>query len=52
MLELVQKRAMREAQHMMARDLGVPEISLKLIHSTITTVRSVRARTIGKRSSG
>jgi cell division protein FtsA len=39
MLELVQKRAMREAQHAMARELGVPELTLKLIHSTITTVR-------------
>jgi cell division protein FtsA len=38
-LELVQKRAMREAMHMMGQELGVPEISLKLIHSTITTVR-------------
>ncbi|HEV3232443.1 MAG TPA: cell division FtsA domain-containing protein [Candidatus Dormibacteraeota bacterium] len=38
-LELVQKRAMREASHMMAEELGMPEVSLKLIHSTITTVR-------------
>ena len=39
MLELVQKRAMREATHMMGQELGVPEVSLKLIHSTITTVK-------------
>jgi cell division protein FtsA len=38
-LELVQKRAMREASHQMGQELGIPEISLKLIHSTITTVR-------------
>jgi cell division protein FtsA len=38
-LELVQKRAMREAGHMVAEELGMPEVSLKLIHSTITTVR-------------
>jgi cell division protein FtsA len=38
-LELVQKRAMREASHMMAAELGVPDVNLKLIHSTITTVR-------------
>ena len=38
-LELVQKRAMREASHQMASELGVPDVSLKLIHSTITTVR-------------
>ena len=38
-LEMVQKRAMREAAHQMASELGVPEVSLKLIHSTITTVR-------------
>jgi len=38
-LELVQKRAMREAMHLMGLELGVPEVNLKLIHSTITTVR-------------
>jgi cell division protein FtsA len=38
-LELVQKRAMREASHLMGLELGIPEVSLKLIHSTITTVR-------------
>jgi cell division protein FtsA len=38
-LELVQKRAMREASHQMGQELGIPELSLKLIHSTITTVR-------------
>ena len=38
-LELVQKRAMREASHQMAAELGVSDVSLKLIHSTITTVR-------------
>jgi cell division protein FtsA len=38
-LEMVQKRAMREATHLMGQELGVPEVSLKLIHSTITTVR-------------
>jgi cell division protein FtsA len=38
-LEMVQKRAMREAAHLMGEELGVPEVSLKLIHSTITTVR-------------
>jgi cell division protein FtsA len=38
-LELVQKRAMREASHLMGEELGIPEVSLKLIHSTITTVR-------------
>jgi cell division protein FtsA len=30
---------MREAAHLMGEELGVPEVSLKLIHSTITTVR-------------
>jgi cell division protein FtsA len=38
-LELVQKRAMREAAHAMGQELGIPEVNLKLIHSTITTVR-------------
>ena len=38
-LEMVQKRAMREARHMMGVELGIDEIDLKLIHSTITTVR-------------
>ncbi|HEV3235303.1 MAG TPA: cell division FtsA domain-containing protein [Candidatus Dormibacteraeota bacterium] len=38
-LELVQKRAMREASHAMGLELGIPEVNLKLIHSTITTVR-------------
>ncbi|MHB8510048.1 MAG: cell division FtsA domain-containing protein [Candidatus Dormibacteria bacterium] len=38
-LELVQKRAMREASHLMSEELGMPEVDLKLIHSTITTVR-------------
>src|SRR5258708_29218249 len=38
-LEMVQKRAMREAAHLMGEGLGAPEINLKLIHSTITTVR-------------
>jgi cell division protein FtsA len=39
MLEMVQKRAMREAKHLMGQELGIPEVDLKLIHSTITTVR-------------
>jgi cell division protein FtsA len=38
-IELVQKRAMREAAHVMGQELGIPEVNLKLIHSTITTVR-------------
>ena len=38
-LEMVQKRAMREATHAMGQELGIPEVNLKLIHSTITTVR-------------
>ena len=38
-LEMVQKRAMREATHLMGQELGIPEVDLKLIHSTITTVR-------------
>lgn len=38
-LEMVQKRAMREARHLMGQELGIPEVDLKLIHSTITTVR-------------
>ena len=38
-LEMVQKRAMREARHLMGMELGIDEIDLKLIHSTITTVR-------------
>jgi len=38
-LEMIQKRAMREASHLMGQELGIPEVNLKLIHSTITTVR-------------
>lgn len=39
MLQMVQKRALREATHLMSQELGVPEVSVKLINSAITTVR-------------
>jgi cell division protein FtsA len=38
-LQLVQKRAMREAQHAMSLELGVPDVSVKVINSAITGVR-------------
>jgi len=38
-LQLVQKRAMREAQHAMSLELGVPDLNVKVINSAITGVR-------------
>jgi cell division protein FtsA len=38
-LQLVQKRALREAQHAMSLELGVLDIDVKLINSAITGVR-------------
>ena len=38
-LQLVQKRAMREAQHAMSLELGVPDVNVKVINSAITGVR-------------
>jgi cell division protein FtsA len=38
-LQLVQKRAMREAQHAMSLELGVPDVTVKLINSAVTSVR-------------
>ncbi|HXN01291.1 MAG TPA: cell division FtsA domain-containing protein [Candidatus Dormibacteraeota bacterium] len=38
-LQLVQKRALREAQHAMSLELGVPDVNVKLINSAITGVR-------------
>ncbi|HYL72034.1 MAG TPA: cell division FtsA domain-containing protein, partial [Candidatus Dormibacteraeota bacterium] len=38
-LQAVQRRALREAVRQMSQDLGVAEINVKLVHSTITQVR-------------
>src|SRR3989442_10235948 len=38
-LQLVQKRALREAGHSMSIELGVPDITFKLTTSSFTTVR-------------
>lgn len=38
-LQLVQKRALREAQHAMSLELGVPDVDVKLINSAITSVK-------------
>ena len=38
-LQLVQKRALREAQHAMSLELGVPDVNVKLINSAVTSVR-------------
>jgi cell division protein FtsA len=38
-LQLVQKRALREAQHAMSLELGVPDVNVKVINSAITGVR-------------
>lgn len=38
-LQLVQKRALREASHLMSQELGVPDVNVKLINSAITGVR-------------
>src|ERR1700726_133117 len=38
-LQLVQKRALREAGHSMSLELGVPDVNVKLINSAITSVR-------------
>ena len=38
-LQAVQRRALREAVRQMSQDLGVAEINVKLVHSTITNVR-------------
>jgi cell division protein FtsA len=39
MLQMVQKRALREATHLMSQELSVPDVSVRLINSAITTVR-------------
>jgi len=38
-LQLVQKRALREARHAMSLELGVPDVNVKLINSAITSVQ-------------
>ncbi len=38
-LQVVQKRALREASHLMSQELGVPDVNVKLINSAITGVR-------------
>ncbi len=38
-LQIVEKRALREARHLMSRELGVPDVDVKLINSAITSVR-------------
>src|SRR5260370_4632428 len=38
MLQLVQRRAMREAVREMHTELGVSEVNVKLVHSAITSV--------------
>src|SRR2546423_5524275 len=38
-LQLVQKRALREASHAMSLELGVPDVNVKLINSAVTSVR-------------
>jgi cell division protein FtsA len=38
-LQAVQRRALREAVRQMSQDLGVSEVNVKLVHSTITAVR-------------
>jgi len=38
-LEIVQKRALREARHSMSLELGVPDVNVKLINSAITNVK-------------
>ena len=35
----MQRRALREAVRQMSHDLGVQEVNVKLVHSTITSVR-------------
>jgi cell division protein FtsA len=38
-LQAVEKRAFREARHVMSQELGVPDVEVKLINSAITGVR-------------
>ncbi|MHB8718093.1 MAG: cell division FtsA domain-containing protein [Candidatus Dormibacteria bacterium] len=38
-LQAVQRRALKEAVRQMSHELGVPEVNVKLVHSTITAVR-------------
>ncbi|TMG38536.1 MAG: cell division protein FtsA [Chloroflexi bacterium] len=38
-IQLVEKRALREARHLMSEELGVPDVDVKLINSAITSVR-------------
>ncbi|TMD06157.1 MAG: cell division protein FtsA [Chloroflexi bacterium] len=38
-LQVVQRRALREAGHLMSQELGVPDVNVKLINSAITGVR-------------
>lgn len=38
-LQAVQRRALKEAVRQMSHELGVAEVNVKLVHSTVTTVR-------------
>src|SRR6202011_4724632 len=38
-VQLVQKRAMREAQHAMSLELGVPDVNVKLGNSAVTSIQ-------------
>jgi cell division protein FtsA len=38
-LQVVEKRALREARHLMSQELGVPDVEVKMINSAITSVR-------------
>jgi cell division protein FtsA len=38
-LQMVQRRALREAVRQMSQEMGVPEVNVKLVHSAITSLR-------------
>src|SRR5205807_1221771 len=38
-LQMVQRRALREAVRQMSQEMGVPEVNVKLVHSAITGIR-------------
>ncbi len=38
-LQMVQRRALREAVRQMSQEMGVPEVNVKLVHSAITSIR-------------
>jgi cell division protein FtsA len=38
-LQMVQRRALREAVRQMSQEMGVPEVNVKLVHSAITGLR-------------